>query len=196
MSPSRRMDPVMLFNSLEFFVFLAVVYVSYRLLPFRWQNWMLLVAGYTFYGAWDVRFLFLIAFSTTVDFCIGLLLSEGEIRRRQRWTASLFLIGAAFVFLCIDWSAFSLRVRGPDWAVLLRPRLMGLYVLAGVLVFLLIAQQLIRGLANVPDEARRRTFIVCSVVVNLAFLGCFKYFNFFIDSGEYWLHRFGVESSR
>ena len=68
----------MLFNSLEFFGFLIVVYIAYRILPFRWQNWLLLVAGYVFYGWWDVRFLFLIACSTTVDFSIGLLLADGS----------------------------------------------------------------------------------------------------------------------
>src|ERR1700680_1466816 len=90
----------MLFNSLEFFVFLACVYVLYRILPFRWQNWMLLVAGYVFYGFWDVRFLFLIAFSTTVDFSIGMLMADRAMPARHRWTASLFLVGAAFLALC------------------------------------------------------------------------------------------------
>src|SRR5438270_10289200 len=98
----------MLFNSLQFFGFLAVVYLAYRVLPFRWQNRMLLVAGYVFYGWWDVRFLFLIAFSTTVDFTIGFLLSGKELPLRQRWTASLFLIAAALLFLCPNWSPFDL----------------------------------------------------------------------------------------
>jgi D-alanyl-lipoteichoic acid acyltransferase DltB (MBOAT superfamily) len=69
----------MLFNSLEFFAFFAVVYLLYRILPFRWQNRLLIVTGYIFYGCWDVRFLFLIACSTTVDFCIGLLLANGRL---------------------------------------------------------------------------------------------------------------------
>src|SRR4029077_10661045 len=107
-SPEKRYpENRMLFNSLEFFVFLAVVYVAYLVLPFRWQNRMLLVAGYIFYGWWDVRFLFLIAFSTTVDFSIGLLLTNRYMPTRQRWTASLFLIAAALFFLCPDWSALN-----------------------------------------------------------------------------------------
>lgn len=39
----------MVFNSLAFLVFFAVVYVAYRLLPHRGQNWLLLVASYVFY---------------------------------------------------------------------------------------------------------------------------------------------------
>src|SRR5258708_6466820 len=96
----------MLFNSVEFlFFFLPIVYSLYWVLPFRWQNRLLLAAGYLFYGWWDVRFLFLIAFSTTVDFTIGLLLTEKRINARQRWTASLFIISAAFLFLCPNWKA-------------------------------------------------------------------------------------------
>jgi ParB-like nuclease domain len=76
--------------------FLAVVYLAYRLSPFRWQNRMLLVAGYLL----DVRFLFLIACSTTVDFSIGLLLADKYMSTRQRLTASLFLAAAALFFLC------------------------------------------------------------------------------------------------
>ena len=46
----------MVFNSLVFFVFFAVVYAAYRVLPHRGQNWLLLVASYVFYGWWDWRF--------------------------------------------------------------------------------------------------------------------------------------------
>ncbi len=186
----------MLFNSITFFEFLAVVYSAYCILPFSWQNRMLLVAGYVFYGAWDVRFLFLIAFSTTVDFCIGLLLTEGIIRSRQRWTASLFLIGAALVFLCPNWSAISFGHGRPDLTTLLTPQPMGLRALAGTLVFLLFANALIRRLARLPEERRRSALILCSVLVNLTFLGFFKYFNFFVDSAGELLRHLGLDASR
>ena len=57
----------MLFNSFQFVVFFFLVYGAYRVLPFRWQNPMLLVASYYFYGVWDWRFLLLLVFSSTVD---------------------------------------------------------------------------------------------------------------------------------
>jgi D-alanyl-lipoteichoic acid acyltransferase DltB (MBOAT superfamily) len=62
----------MLFNSLAFFVFLAIVYSLYRLLPHRGQNRWLLLASYFFYGAWDWRFLGLILLSTVIDYGVGL----------------------------------------------------------------------------------------------------------------------------
>jgi len=73
----------MLFNSLEFVIFFLVVYFTYLALPFRLQNYMLLGAGYVFYGWWDVRFLFLVAISTTVDFWVGLMIQNGRLRPYQ-----------------------------------------------------------------------------------------------------------------
>ena len=63
----------MLFNSIDFAVFLPLVFGAFWLLPKRsgWQNSTLLLASLVFYGWWDYRFLSLILFSTVVDFTIG-----------------------------------------------------------------------------------------------------------------------------
>jgi len=45
--------PAMLFNSLVFLAFMAVVLLLYPRLRHRAQNYFLLVASYTFYGYWD-----------------------------------------------------------------------------------------------------------------------------------------------
>jgi D-alanyl-lipoteichoic acid acyltransferase DltB (MBOAT superfamily) len=171
----------MLFNSLEFFAFLAPVYLLYRLLPFRGQNWMLLLAGYIFYGWWDVRFLFLIAFSTTVDFTIGLLMEQPVLTRKQRLTISLFPIASAFLFLCPDWTALQ-NGRGTMLADLFTFQPMGIQVLIGTIVAVAIANLAIARLPHIEEERRRWILIVASVIVNLTFLGFFKYFNFFVDS--------------
>ena len=57
----------MLFNSWEFAAFWLVVYALYAVLTHEWQNWLLLVASYTVYGAWDWRFLFLLTASALID---------------------------------------------------------------------------------------------------------------------------------
>lgn len=78
----------MLFNSLDFAVFFAVVYTLYLLLPHRGQNILLLIASYFFYGCWDYRFLSLIALSTTVDFIVAQRLAATEdehARKRLLW---------------------------------------------------------------------------------------------------------------
>jgi len=65
----------MLFNSIQFAVFIAVLFVFYWILIgkyLRLQNLLLLIASYFFYGCWDWRFLFLIAFSSLTDYFIGI----------------------------------------------------------------------------------------------------------------------------
>ena len=65
----------MLFNSIEFAFFLPLVFFIYWFVFNRYlkaQNAMLLVSSYVFYGWWDWRFLSLIAFSTIIDYAVGL----------------------------------------------------------------------------------------------------------------------------
>ncbi len=64
----------MLFNSIEFFLFLPVAFCLYWFITnrnLRLQNALIVLASYVFYGAWDWRFLGLIIMSSLVDFTIG-----------------------------------------------------------------------------------------------------------------------------
>ena len=64
----------MLFNSIDFALFLPLVFVLYWFVANKrlsWQNTLVVLASYVFYGWWDWRFLSLIVFSTLVDFSIG-----------------------------------------------------------------------------------------------------------------------------
>lgn len=99
----------MIFNSFIFWAFFGVVLLLYWRLPHRGQNYLLLVAGYFFYGFWDWRYLGLLMFSTIVDYYVG-----------------YFLV-------------------------------------------------------RVDDQHKRKILITTSVVVNLTFLGFFKYFGFFVN---------------
>jgi alginate O-acetyltransferase complex protein AlgI len=99
----------MIFNSFVFWVFFAVVLALYWRLPHRGQNILLLIAGYTFYGYWDWRFLFLLAFSTVVDYFVG------------------------------------------------------------------------HFLGRLEDPKKRKALVVLSIIVNLTFLGFFKYWGFFVN---------------
>lgn len=58
----------MLFNSLEFLLFLPFVLVVYHNLNHRWQNRFLVAASCFFYASWDWRFLFPLLASTTIDY--------------------------------------------------------------------------------------------------------------------------------
>ncbi|HQC08428.1 MAG TPA: MBOAT family O-acyltransferase [Candidatus Cloacimonas acidaminovorans] len=77
----------MLFNSIDFAVFLPIVFVFYWFVfnkNIKIQNLFLVVASYVFYGWWDWRFLFLIALSSFIDFFVGILLSKTDIERDRR----------------------------------------------------------------------------------------------------------------
>lgn len=78
----------MLFNSFEFAIFLPVVFLLYWFVfnkTIKLQNLFLLIIGYIFYGWWDWRFLFLIAFSTLFDFAIGILLDKTIKDQKRKW---------------------------------------------------------------------------------------------------------------
>src|SRR5690554_808387 len=89
----------MLFNSVDFAIFLPTVLVLYWFVfnkNLKSQNFLLAVASYFFYGLWDWRFLFLILISTFVDYGIGLLLrNENDPLRRKIlfWTSIVTNIG-------------------------------------------------------------------------------------------------------
>ncbi len=89
----------MLFNSLEFLIFLPTVFLLYWFVfqkNHRAQNLLLLISSYIFYGWWDWRFLILIFLSSIVDYSIGLKIFENQSRKKRKfylWTSILFNIG-------------------------------------------------------------------------------------------------------
>ena len=89
----------MLFNSLDFAIFLPVVFLLYWFVfnrDLRLQNFLVAVASYIFYGWWDWRFLSLILFSTLVDFTIGMRLGKTEnlnSRKVLLWISILVNLG-------------------------------------------------------------------------------------------------------
>ena len=171
----------MLFNSLTFLVFLAVVYGLYRVLPFRGQNWMLLAASYLFYGWWDWRFLFLMILSTSVDFWTGLILEHGRLSTRTKYGPAAFLSGAALLLVGFDTSEVVNRATGGPGAGPLVSPLMP-FVLTAIPAFLAAAAVIYRVLVSLDERRRRKASVIVSVVVQLTILGFFKYFNFFTES--------------
>ena len=103
----------MLFNSWDFWVFFALIYALYLLLPFlRFQNALLLVASYYFYAAWDWRFLSLIVISTIVDYICGqgIVNAKGTgVRRAYLITSLTFNLGFLGFFKYYDFFAENLN---------------------------------------------------------------------------------------
>ena len=89
----------MLFNSLDFAIFLPIVFLLYWFVAqknLKLQNTLIVVASYVFYGWWDWRFLSLIIFSTIVDYLIGQRL-RNEYKQSKRkallWTSIIVNLG-------------------------------------------------------------------------------------------------------
>lgn len=71
----------MLFNSIEFLIFLPIVFLLYWFVfgkNLRLQNLFVVVASYVFYGWWDWRFLLLIAFTSFCSWGGGLLIEKAK----------------------------------------------------------------------------------------------------------------------
>lgn len=76
----------MLFNSLDFAIFLPIVFAVYWIFATKSlvrQNFIIVLSSYVFYGWWDWRFLSLILFSTLVDYTVGLQLKKTEQPKRR-----------------------------------------------------------------------------------------------------------------
>ncbi len=89
----------MLFNSIDFAIFLPSVFFLYWFIANRnlkIQNLLILVASYFFYGWWEWKFLSLIAISTLVDFSVGLGLSYHQSPRARKallWISIIVNLG-------------------------------------------------------------------------------------------------------
>jgi D-alanyl-lipoteichoic acid acyltransferase DltB (MBOAT superfamily) len=76
----------MIFNSLDFAIFLPIVFLLYWFVTNKnlWmQNFLIVIASYIFYGWWDWRFLSLMLFSTVLDYACGVALGRNEDKRTR-----------------------------------------------------------------------------------------------------------------
>lgn len=77
----------MLFNSIDFAVFLPIVFILYWFVTNRnltLQNVLIVGASYVFYGWWDWKFLLLIVLSTIIDYFVGIGLSKEENKFKRK----------------------------------------------------------------------------------------------------------------
>lgn len=91
----------MLFNSVSFALFLPVVFFLYWFVAnknLKTQNILLLVASYFFYACWDWRFLFLLMFSTWLDYFTGLKMFNAKDKKgKVFWFWLSIIVNAGFL---------------------------------------------------------------------------------------------------
>lgn len=94
----------MLFNSFNFAIFLPIVFFLYWFVAknnYKWQNILLLVASYFFYACWDWRFLFLLVFSTVLDYFTGIKMAEAKTKHNKKfwfWLSVVINLGFLGIF--------------------------------------------------------------------------------------------------
>ncbi len=77
----------MLFNTLSFAIFLPIIFILYWFAvnkSLKWQNILLLLSSYFFYACWDWKFLFLLIFSTLLDYYTGLKIADASNQKQKR----------------------------------------------------------------------------------------------------------------
>ena len=98
----------MFFNSLKFLAFLPIIFILYWLISIvfknnsqrilRTQNVLLLLASYFFYASWDYKFLFLLIFSTFLDYFSGIKISEAKNQKNKKiWLIASICINLGFL---------------------------------------------------------------------------------------------------
>src|ERR1039458_2106077 len=74
----------MLFNTIHFFLFLAVVLVLFYVSPRAIRRYILLIASYYFYGTWNYHFIPLLLTLTAIDFTAGIWLERTKTPGRKK----------------------------------------------------------------------------------------------------------------
>ena len=98
----------MLFNTIEFAYFFAVVFLIYWGVArhIRFRNLLLLAASYFFYGFWDWRFLILIVLSSLVDFMVGLSMVRTDSQLKRRWLLATSLCTNLGILIYFKYAGF------------------------------------------------------------------------------------------
>ncbi len=78
----------MLFNSINFAIFFVSVFFLYWFVfnkSLKIQNLFLVICSYFFYACWDWRFMFLLGFSTVLDYVSGLQIDKAPNKAKKKF---------------------------------------------------------------------------------------------------------------
>ena len=89
----------MLFNTIDFAIFLPIVVISYYLIPHKYRWVLLLAASYYFYMSWKVEYVLLIIASTLVDYFGGIKMGKlADRRSRLPWLILSLCVNLGLLF--------------------------------------------------------------------------------------------------
>lgn len=128
----------MFFNSFHFAVFLPIVFVLYWFVLNKsksTQNALLIVASYYFYSCWDWRFLFLLVFSTLLDYFSAIQIEKSTTSRERKmwlWLCITINLGFLGVFKYYNFFASSLADLVRSFGFEAHPMLLKLILPVGI----------------------------------------------------------------
>jgi alginate O-acetyltransferase complex protein AlgI len=157
----------MLFNSLNFAIFLPIVFILYWFVvnkKFEHQNILLLASSYFFYACWDWRFLALLMFSTVLDYCTGIKMSRATTQNSKNfwfWLSICINLGFLAVFKYYNFFAASfadaisnLGLQASPWTLnLILPVGISFYTFHGLSYVIDIYRDRIKAEKNIIDYA-------------------------------------------
>lgn len=126
----------MFFNSLNFALFLPIVFFFYWFITnksLKSQNLLLLASSYFFYSCWDWRFLFLLFFSTFLDYFTGLKMVEGKNSKRfWFWLSIIVNLGFLGVFKYYDFFVKSFAEAIANFGLQINPTTLNVILPVGI----------------------------------------------------------------
>jgi alginate O-acetyltransferase complex protein AlgI len=128
----------MLFNTVSFAIFLPIVFILYWFClnkRLKFQNLLLLASSYFFYACWDWRFLFLLVFSTFLDYFTGIRMYESKAKNRRAfwfWLSLSVNIGFLSVFKYYNFFAASFGQLISNFGLHLNPWTLSVILPVGI----------------------------------------------------------------
>ena len=128
----------MLFNSINFAIFLPIVFVFYWFVTnknLKLQNILLLVSSYFFYACWDWRFLFLLIFSTLLDYYTGIKMSDAKDQNSKKfwfWLSISINLGFLGVFKYYNFFAASFADAIANFGLKVHPQTINVILPVGI----------------------------------------------------------------
>ncbi|MHA3788827.1 MBOAT family O-acyltransferase [Flavobacterium hauense] len=128
----------MLFNSIQFAFFLPIVFLLYWWIGpknLRKQNILLFAASYFFYACWDWRFLFLLMFSTLLDYYTGLKMEDAKSQKIKKiwfWISICINLGFLGTFKYYNFFAESFADAVSNFGLTVNPTTLNIILPVGI----------------------------------------------------------------
>lgn len=103
----------MTFNSIQFLIFLPIALMAFYAFPQRKRWIILLLLSYVFYAGWKVEYLFLIIYSTVVDYLISLLIHRSREKWKRKCYLAISLVSNFGVLILFKY--FHFLIGGSSW---------------------------------------------------------------------------------